>query len=115
MLVTGVTGMLWSAVWPFLFVVGVLATDRLLLCVPPPRHPTPTGYIANHVYKQLLDAGYTVRGTSRSTTGVKIDALKALAPSGAKVEFVSLLHKHQRILPETNLSRVVPCCAVTTR
>ena len=37
-----------------------------------------TGYVATQVVKQLLEKGYTVKGTVRSTTSDKVKGLKAL-------------------------------------
>ena len=43
-----------------------------------------SGFIATHIVKQLLEAGYKVRGTVRSLTNPKkVDPIKALCPNAA--------------------------------
>ena len=47
-----------------------------------------TGFIAGHVCHQLIQAGWRVRGTSRSTTGARVEMVKKLGSPGA-IEIVA--------------------------
>lgn len=67
-----------------------------------------TGYVATQVVKQLLETGYTVRGTVRSTASEKNNGLKAL---GEALPGTLTLHEAD-LLKEGSFDQIVKGASV---